>query len=465
MADVKPLVRHSSGYPADLGSDTLVAEELKATVRGVNAGGGRVQNVGAPTSATDAATKAYADSIASGLYVKQPARVATTANLNVSSPGATIDGVALVVNDRVLVKNQTTKNQNGIYLWKGSAVAMVRASDTLTSGVALMVNEGTAQKDTQWVLTTDGAITPGTTAIEFTQFRTLADLLPGRSIDITGNTVSLKTGGGLTSTGDVAVDPGNGIEISGGKVAAKPKTNGGLAVDSGGLYAAAGAGISVGAGIAVALKANSGLDTTGGLGVGAGSGLQTAGGVTSVKADAGVVVGAGGVGVKADKGIAVSAAGVAVKPDQTKGIDVHGTDGVQIKVGSGLDFDVEGNLRVRTTIVQSTGSALVVSGEAISANRAVCVGAAGVLTAQSGTAGRGDVIGVVTGAYPSGDNPVVYYAGLVPSFVSGLANGQAGYLGPTGALQAASPATGRIVRVGFQTAAGFIVAIQDYGER
>jgi len=467
MADVKPLVRHSSGYPADLGSDTLVAEELKiTTTRGIDAGLGRITRLAQPTTGEDAATKAYVDSVAAGLSVLQPARVASTANINLASPGGSIDGITLVVNDRVLVKDQTTKTQNGVYLFKGASVAMVRAADTLASGSMLMVNEGTKWADTQWVLTApDAAIVIGTSNIVFTQFRTLADLTAGRAIDITGNTVSVKTGDGIKATGDIAVDRGNGLTAS-GTVAVLPKPSGGLAVDAAGVSAVAGAGISVGASIAVALKANSGLDTTGGLGLGAGNGLQTAGGTTSVKPDSGIQVGAAGVGVKADKGIAVGASGVGVKGDGTKGIEVDATAGVQVKLASGLDFDGSGNIRFSGKIIQSVASPLVVSGEAIPANSAVCMGAAGVLTAKSGTAGRGDVVGIIPGGPTTvGDNPFVYFAGIVPSFVSGLANGQVGFLGPTGALQATPPATGRIVRVGVQTAAGFVIAIADYGER
>jgi hypothetical protein len=87
------------------------------------------------------------DSAVEGLAWKDSARVATQSNINLSSPGATIDGVTMASQDRVLVRNQTTQSQNGIYVWNGSAVAMTRSLDASTFAeleqAIITVEEGT----------------------------------------------------------------------------------------------------------------------------------------------------------------------------------------------------------------------------------------------------------------------------------------------------------------------------------
>lgn len=110
--------------------------------------------------------------------IKLPVRAATTANIATLAGGApsTLDGVALVANDRILVKDQTTGSQNGIYvvttLGSGANGTWERATDTdgvgeLFAGLLVVVQEGTASADTVWELSTDGAITIGATAIAF----------------------------------------------------------------------------------------------------------------------------------------------------------------------------------------------------------------------------------------------------------------------------------------------------------
>lgn len=92
----------------------------------------KVVNLPSPSSAGDAAPKSYVDSLVEGLAWKDACRVATQSNLNLTSPGASIDGVAMASQDRVLVRAQSTASQNGIYIWNGAAVAMTRALDAST---------------------------------------------------------------------------------------------------------------------------------------------------------------------------------------------------------------------------------------------------------------------------------------------------------------------------------------------
>jgi hypothetical protein len=107
----------------------------------------KVINVPTPTAAGDAVPKSYVDSAVEGLAWKDSARVATQSNINLSSPGATIDGVTMASQDRVLVRNQSTQSENGIYVWNGSAVAMTRSLDASTFAeleqAIITVEEGT----------------------------------------------------------------------------------------------------------------------------------------------------------------------------------------------------------------------------------------------------------------------------------------------------------------------------------
>ncbi len=108
----------------------------------------RLLNLPDPTLAQHAATKAYVDSAVEGLAWKDSVRVATQANISLASPGATIDGVTMATNDRVLVRSQTTPAENGIYIWNGAAVAMTRAPDCSTAAeleqAVTTVEEGTS---------------------------------------------------------------------------------------------------------------------------------------------------------------------------------------------------------------------------------------------------------------------------------------------------------------------------------
>lgn len=146
-----------------------------------------------PTAAMHAATKQYVDGIASGMVYKDSVRVATTANITLTGT-QTIDSVALVAGDRVLVKNQSSASANGIYIVASGAWS--RASDAddgndLRGGVTVWVNEGTTNGDTGWTVTNDGAVSIGTTAITFTQTSGLGQVLAGTGLTKTGNTINI----------------------------------------------------------------------------------------------------------------------------------------------------------------------------------------------------------------------------------------------------------------------------------
>ena len=183
----------------------------KAT-NGLDLQGQRIQAVGSPSTGTDAANRDYVDNVARGLSWKQPVRAASTGNVSLSAPGTVIDGVTLTTNDRILLKNQTTGTENGLYVWTGGSAALTRATDAdsgteLQAGTAVTVTEGTANGDKVYQIISDGAVTIGTTSTTWGQLG----------------------GGGQTYTGS------NGVAVSGANITGVAKSGGGLIVDSTGF--------------------------------------------------------------------------------------------------------------------------------------------------------------------------------------------------------------------------------------
>ena len=153
-------------------------------------GNNNITGLADPIADDDAATKLYVDNKARGLDWKDSVRVATTANITLSGT-QTIDGVALSAGNRVLVKDQSTASQNGIYIV--SAGAWSRAVDAdvdseVTTGLTVYVSEGTAAAATVWSLVTSDPIVVGTTGLTFTQTG--------------GGTTAYTAGDGLTLTGN-----------------------------------------------------------------------------------------------------------------------------------------------------------------------------------------------------------------------------------------------------------------------
>lgn len=167
-------------------------DQLAAPSASVSLNSQKITNLADPTSAQDAATKAYVDASKQGLDVKDSCRVATTANITLSGT-QTIDGISLSAGQRVLVKNQSTASENGIYVVV-SGGSWTRATDAdssakVTAGMFVFVEEGTANADSGWVLTTDGSITLGSTSLSFTQFSGAGQITAGAGLTKTGSTI------------------------------------------------------------------------------------------------------------------------------------------------------------------------------------------------------------------------------------------------------------------------------------
>ena len=161
------------------------------------------------------ANKAYVDQVAQGLDTKPSCRAGTTADLSAtydngsSGVGATltagsngaivIDGVSLSVGDRVLVKNQTTASENGIYSVTtqgdgSTAFVLTRATPEdqpaeLSGGAFVFVEEGTANGDNGYVFTHNGLPTFGTTDLDVAQFSGAGQVIAGAGLVKSGNTV------------------------------------------------------------------------------------------------------------------------------------------------------------------------------------------------------------------------------------------------------------------------------------
>ena len=172
------------------------------------------------------ANKSYVDSVANGLDVKASVRVATAAalaactynngagTLTADANGAlTVDGVAVAADDRVLVKDQAAAAQNGFYkvtATGGASAAFVLtrtpdadAASELTAGAFTFTEEGTANADNGYVLSTDGAVTLGTTSITFEQFSGAGQISAGNGLTKSGNTINaVGTAGKITVSAD-----------------------------------------------------------------------------------------------------------------------------------------------------------------------------------------------------------------------------------------------------------------------
>ena len=228
-----------------------------------------------PVLGTDAANKNYVDSAVTGLSWKQAVRVATTTNGTLATAyqnGSSVDGITLATGDRILIKNQTTQTENGIYVVNATG-APTRAADSDTGaelvGEAVFVDQGTVNSDTGWVQTTNAPITIGTSNIVYVQFTGSGTYAAGTGLTLTGNTFSLSS----------PVSP----TLGGTGTTTAPTSGQVLVGTAGSVYAPAtvgsGTGISVTAGSGSLSIANTGVTsavgTAGNITVSAATGAVT----------------------------------------------------------------------------------------------------------------------------------------------------------------------------------------------
>jgi hypothetical protein len=211
---------HKHGNPVhdNAAHSAITLNSLAVPTADVAMNGWRLAGVGAPLNPMDAANKQYVDAAAQGLDAKASVKAATTANINLGAPGATIDGVTMTVGDRFLAKNQTAQQDNGIFIFNGAAIASTRTTDmdswAEVPGAYTWVEQGTVNADTGWVCTSDAGGTLNTTAITWVQFSGAGQIVAGTGMVKTGDTLDVVGGLGLiANVNDMAVNwgPSNGV--------------------------------------------------------------------------------------------------------------------------------------------------------------------------------------------------------------------------------------------------------------
>jgi hypothetical protein len=448
------------------------ADGTRAFTGDQSMGSNQLTNVADPLAAQDAATKAYVDGLLDGRSWKQPARVASTANIDlaVAADPSPVDGVTLANGDRVLLKNQTTPAQNGIYVAVDAddPTTWVRASDANTGleleSAAVFVAEGTVSNNFQFAQTAD-SITLGTTALVWVV--TSANSFSGHDmISLTGGQISvdLASDAGLESS-----NPGNSagqlrVKLDGSTLA---RSSSGTKVADGGITgtqlnaSVAGDGLDGGAGSALSVNvteiAGSGLENDGSnnlriAAAAAGDGLQGGGG---------------------------SALAIDVSDFAGSGLEDDGSENLRIAASAaGAGLTGGGGSALSVVYAPSIQAAGEIAGEAYSATTLYAVRygqnaeTAGRVYKADNDATSTDnfhAIGLVltVGALSASDSmPNVFKSGLMTATGHGFTVGKPVWLSASGALTSTAPSASNtaVVKLGMVKNANTIdVQIQIMG--
>jgi len=296
------------------------------------------------TDTSIVAAQEYVDDVVAGIDWKQSVRVASTDNVSTAAPG-TIDGVTLAEEDRVLLKNQTSAAENGIYIYYAATNTLTRTNDaqqdTLTSGAAVYVEEGTQNNGTAWILSTADPITVGTTNQTWVLFSTIYPVFV-KSGSYARSTVNISFGNQYTNeigsnvffyvSGTIAANSDPKISVFGGDIFAsgsltvKQGLSGSLTrLVDGKSYLVAGDNITI-------TSASNGQITIAGL----------AGDITSITAGNGLLGGASGgdVTISIDNSIVATVSGTTFS-----GVTKHsaGLSGSLTKLSDGTSYLIAGS--------------------------------------------------------------------------------------------------------------------------
>ncbi len=354
--------RVTATTPVVTGDITALVDATYVNVSGDTMTGALILNAD-PSVALGAATKQYVDAAIAGLSWKQSVAVATLVAGTLATSfaaGQVVDTVTLTAGMRILIKNQSTQTENGIYIVQASG-APVRSTDADT-GVEL-VNasvyvDGGSQTDTGWVQTTSSPITIGSSNIVWAQFSGSGSYTAGTGLSLTGNT--------FANTGVLSNVAGTGISVSG--------ATGNVTITNTGVTSAVGTAgnITVSAATGAVTYNLATAGTAGTYGVVT---TDTFGRVTSGTVIAGIANGGTGLGTlgTANQVLGVNAAGTALEYKTV-------TAGTAISV-----VNAAGSITINNTGVTSAvaGTGISVSG----ATGAVTFTNTGVTTFSAGTTG------------------------------------------------------------------------------
>lgn len=183
----------------DINTNAAIAfEKLASPTQAFSFNSQKITNLATPTTGTDAANKAYVDAARSGLDVKPSVRAATTptdGNITLSGTQTIDTNVTLQVGDRVLVKNQSTASENGIWVVASSVWSRATDSDgtadtgVVSGGTFTFVEEGALNADSGWVVSSNGLINVGTDAMNWVQFSGAGQITAGDGLTKDGNTL------------------------------------------------------------------------------------------------------------------------------------------------------------------------------------------------------------------------------------------------------------------------------------
>lgn len=188
-------------------------DQFAAPTTTVNFNSQRLIGVADPVNATDGANKQYVDGVVASLSWKEEVVVATTAAGTLATSfanGQVVDGVTLATGNRILIKNQTTGSENGIYVVNATG-APTRATDSDTGaevlGTAVFVANGTSNGGTRWVCNNTGTITLNTTSLTFVQFSAGGTYTAGNGLVLSGVDFNVGAGTGIAVQADtVSID-------------------------------------------------------------------------------------------------------------------------------------------------------------------------------------------------------------------------------------------------------------------